>query len=117
MIQAHEARVNVTYDGHNFELPDPVHFNAGDGDIKAWVTEAIRTGSIPGVAANPNVDLQNFMVDRFDAPAAAAPGQRDHNLIQLRPKTAYGVEPTVEERNYDTLCRLLGVVDLGGTFH
>lgn len=90
MIQAHEARVNVTYNGQNFELPDPVHFAAGDGDIKGWVAEAIRTGSIAGVQADPNVNLQNYMVDRFDAPAQPVPGQRDYNLIQLRPKTAYG---------------------------
>jgi hypothetical protein len=89
-MQPHEARVNVTYNGTNFELPDPVHYQAGDGDIKAWVTEAIRTGSVPGVAADPAVNLANFMVDRFDAPAAPVAGQRDHNLIQVRPKTAYG---------------------------
>lgn len=90
MIQPHEARVNVTYNGQNFELPDPVHYQAGDGDIKNWVAEAIRTGSVRGVAADPNVNLQNYMVDRFDAPAVPAEGQRDHNLIQVRPKTAYG---------------------------
>jgi len=90
MIQAHEARVNITYNGQNFELPDPVHYQAGDGDIKTWASEAIRTGSVPGVAADPNVNLQNYMVDRFDAPVNPAPGQRDHNLIQIRPKTAYG---------------------------
>jgi len=90
MIQPHEARVNVTYDGRNFELPDPVHYAAGDGDIRGWVAEAIRTGSIQGIPADPNVNLQNFMIDRFDRPEAPAPGQRDHNLIQVRPKTAYG---------------------------
>jgi hypothetical protein len=91
MIQAHEAMVNVTYNGQNFELPDPVNYTAGDGDIKAWVSEAIRTGSIRGVAADPNVDLANFVVDRFDAPADPAPGQRSHNAVFLRPKTAYGL--------------------------
>jgi hypothetical protein len=90
MIQPHEARVNVTYNGQNFELPDPVDFKAGDGDVKAWVAETIRTGSVPGVVADAAVDLQNYMVDRFDAPLNPAPGQRDHNLIQVRPKTAYG---------------------------
>lgn len=89
-IEPHEARVNITYNGQNFELPDPVHYQAADGDIKGWAAEAIRTGSIPGIAADPTVDLREFMVDRFDAPRTPAPGQRDHNLIQVRPKTAYG---------------------------
>ncbi len=90
MIQVHEARVNTTTNRQNFERPDPVHYQAGDGDTKGGAAEAIRTGSIPGVAADPNVNLQNYMVDRFDAPAAPAAGQRDYNLIQVRPKTAYG---------------------------
>ena len=90
MIQAHEARVNITYQGQNFELPDPVQYAAGDGDIKQWAAEAIRTGSVPGVAADPRVDLANYMVDRFDAPANPGPGQADHNRIFVRPKTAYG---------------------------
>jgi hypothetical protein len=90
-MQPHEARVNVTYkDAVNFDLPDPVHYQAGDGDIKAWVTEAIRTGSVPGVAADPDVNLANFVVHRFDAPEAPVAGQRNYNLIQVRPKTAYG---------------------------
>ena len=111
-MEAHEARVNITYNGENFDLPDPVHFQAGDGDIKAWVTEAIRTGSVRGVVADAQVDLVNYMVDRFNASAI-----RDHNLIQVRPKTAYGEEPTTEERNYDALCRSLQVEDSGSTIH
>jgi hypothetical protein len=67
-----------------------VHFQAADADIKGWAAEAIRTGSIPGVAADPNVNLRDYMVDRFDAPANPVAGQRDHNLLQVRPKTAYG---------------------------
>jgi hypothetical protein len=98
MIQAHEAMVNVTYNGQNFELPDPVNYTAGDEDVKGWISEAIRTGSIRGVAADPNVDLINFVVDRFDAPADPAPGQRAHNLIQIRPKTAYGAQDDLYDR-------------------
>ncbi len=90
-IQPHEARVNVTYDGQNFELPDAVQFGAADGDIKGWVAEAIRTGSVPGVRANPDVDLTNFVVDRYEAPASPSPGQRAWNMVMIRPKTAYGL--------------------------
>lgn len=89
-IQENEAQVNITWNGTNFELPDPVLFEAADGDLKQWAAEAIRTGSIPGFAADPAVDLRNHIVDRFPAPGQAAPGQRTHNLIQIRPKTAFG---------------------------
>ena len=91
MIEPHEALVNVTYkDGVNFDLRDPVHYGATEGDIKTMVAEAIRTGSVPGVAADPRVDLTSFAIERVDRPADPAPGQREHNMILLRPKTAYG---------------------------
>jgi hypothetical protein len=95
-MQAHEARVNVTYknrdrEPENFELPDPVAFVASDADIKGWVSEAIRTGSIPGIVADPNVDLTGYVVDRFPAPANPAPGQRNYAMLQIRPKTEYGL--------------------------
>ena len=61
--------------------------------------------------------FNNYMVDRFNAPAVPVAGQRDHNLIQVRPKTAYGEEPTTEERNYGTMCRLLQVGDISSTIH
>lgn len=84
-IAANEARVNVTYGGSNGDLPDPVSYDSGDGDVKTWVSEAIRTGGIPGIAATANVDLTDFVVDRFTANEA-----RPFNLIQLRPKTPFG---------------------------
>lgn len=91
VIGDNEARVNVTYgrpggEPVNFDLPDPVHFEATDGDIKGWVTEAVRSGSVPGLPAQV-IDLQAFMVERFARDPA---GTRDHNLILLRPKTAFG---------------------------
>jgi hypothetical protein len=96
MIRDHEARVNITFDGQNFDLPDPVLYYPG-GNIRAWeadirqmAAEAIRTGSVPGVAARRHVDLSNFMVDRFDKPANPGVGQVDHNRVFVRPKTAYG---------------------------
>ena len=85
IIQPDEAVVNVTFSGQNGELPDPVNFQAGDGDVKGWVAEAIRTGSIPGLHAAGNVNLGDYVVDRFPATEA-----RPYNLIQVRPKTAFG---------------------------
>ena len=85
-MEDHEARVNVTYGGQNGDLPDPVPFQSTDGDVKAWVTEAISNGDIPGLNAVPNANFADFVVDRFSATEA-----RPYNLIQLRPKTAYGL--------------------------
>lgn len=81
-----EARVNVTHSGSNGDLQDAVRFQSTDADVKAWVTEAVRTGSVPGIPADPNADFTDFVVDRF-APTEARPT----NLIQLRPKTPFGV--------------------------
>lgn len=80
-----DARVNVTYQGQNGDLPDPVSVDAGEGDIKQWVTEALRTGGIPGIPADPNADLRDFMVERF-TPTETRP----NNLISIRPKTPFG---------------------------
>lgn len=107
MIDQHEARVNITWNGQNFELPDPVHFEAADGDVKQWAAEAIRAG-FAGVAADPNINLQNHVVDRFPKAANPAPGQRDHNLIQIRPKTAYGLTVDALEARLDRIEQSLG---------
>lgn len=85
MIQPHEARVNVTYAGSNGDLPDPVALDATDADVKAWVTEAVRAGSVPGIPARADADFTDFVVDRF-----AADEHRPYALLQIRPKTPFG---------------------------
>ena len=84
-MNENEARVGVTYSGEYGELPDPVLFQSTDGDVRGWVSEAIRTGGIPGIPAAENVSLMDFMVERFTANAT-----RPYNLIQIRPKTPFG---------------------------
>ncbi len=84
-MEANQARVNITYKGENGDLPDPVFFDSADGDIKAWVTEAVANGSVPGIPADEAVDFTDFVVDRFSVNA-----ERDWNLIQIRPKTPFG---------------------------
>ena len=84
-IRDTEARVNVTYNGQNGDLPDTVFVQATDADIRAWVTEAVRSGTIPGIYASPSANFRDFVVDRFGATTA-----RPYNLIQLRPKTPFG---------------------------
>jgi hypothetical protein len=84
-IKDYEARVNVTYGGQNGDLPDPVSYDATDGDVKGWVTEAVRAGGIPGIPATADADFRDFVVDRFPTNET-----RPYNLIQLRPKTPFG---------------------------
>jgi len=80
-----DARLNVTYNGMNGDYPDPVSYDATDGDIKQIATEAIRTGYIPGITADPNVNLADFVVDRFPA-TDELPAR-----LMLRPKTPFGM--------------------------
>jgi uncharacterized protein (DUF2236 family) len=84
-LRLFEARVNVTWRGQNGDLPDPVRYDANDGDVLTWVTEAVRGGSVPGVVADRDARFHDFVVDRFP------PNQhRPYNLIQVRPKTPFG---------------------------
>ena len=85
VIQENEARVNVTYAGQNGDLPDAVFFDSTDGDVRAMVTEAVRTGGVPGIGAVAEAEFGDFVVDRFTATE-----ERPFNLIQLRPKTPFG---------------------------
>ena len=90
VLQVYEARVNVTYGGQNGDLPDPVAFDATDADLKTWVAEAMRTApGIPGIPVQ-ELNLADFVVDRFEATEA-----RPYRLIQLRPKTPFGVREKV----------------------
>ena len=80
-----DARLNITYDGQNGDLPDLVDFGASDLDVRRWVTEALRTGGIPGIARQPRADVNGFLVDRYAATAI-----RPYAFIAIRPKTPFG---------------------------
>lgn len=84
IVPTEMAVLNITYQGTNGDLVDQVSFDATDGDIKAWVTEAVRNGDVPGIDAHPTADFGDFVVDRFAA--------RDDlpNRILVRPKTPFG---------------------------
>jgi hypothetical protein len=78
------ARLNVTYNGQNGDLPDPVPYDATEASIKAWATEAVSNGNIPGI--NPvAADFSEFVVDRFPANEGVT-----FNRLSLRPKTPFG---------------------------
>ena len=79
------AKVNVTYGGSNSDLVDPVSLDATDADVRAWVTEAVRSGSVPGIAQDQHADFHDFVVERFP-PNETHPTHR----IMLRPKASYG---------------------------
>jgi len=89
------AVLNVTWSGSNGDLPDPVSYDASDADIRTMAEEAIRTGYIPGIDVDPDVDLGEFVVDRFVA-KDELPAR-----VMLRPKVPFGQEPgtTLLERN------------------
>lgn len=84
-IEDDQAMVNVTYNGQNGELADPVFYDSTDADVKAWVTEAVRNGDIAAIGRHPNANFADFVVERYPPQ-----GDRPHNLIMLRPKTPFG---------------------------
>ena len=85
-LVARDARVNITYGGENGDLPDAVLFDSTDGDVKGWLSEALSGGDIPGIPATNDVDLTDFIVDRFEANAEVG-----YNRIMVRPKTPFGL--------------------------
>lgn len=95
------ARLNVTFGGQNGDYPEPVNFDLTDVDVKQIATEAIRTGYIPGIALDANVNLQDFVVDRFPATNDLPP------RLMLRPKTPFG-----EEDGIQAIIALQGMADI-----
>jgi len=84
------ARLNVTWAGQNGDYPDPIPFThpltpETKQGVLDMAAEAIRTGYIPGIAADENVDLEGFEVDVFPA----TDGQPDNRAF-IRSKTPYG---------------------------
>ena len=95
-LQANEALVNVTWAGQNGDMPQPVEFDSSNQDILTWVTEAVRSGSIPGITSDPDADFSDFVVEKL-----AATEVRPTNQVIIRPKTAFGdwgFDETREER-------------------
>ena len=78
------ARLNVTWAGSNGDLPETVPFDCNDDEALRWAEEAVQQGSIPGIPADPNVSLEDFVVERFPAVGDLPP-----RLI-VRPKTPFG---------------------------
>lgn len=84
-INKHEAWMNITWQGQNGDLTDPVTFTASDHQLKRWAAEAIRGHSVPGISPRGRVSLNDFIVDRFPANRS-----NPYNRIMIRPKTPFG---------------------------
>ena len=85
VIQPNEARLNITWQGQNGDLPDPVSFDSTDGDLFQFASEAIREGGVPGITADPNVNFTDFVVRRFTATPDVP-----FNRLMIQPKTPFG---------------------------
>jgi len=88
-IGDNEALVNVTWAGQNGDLQDPVAYDSTDGDVRQWVTEAVRAGDIAGIDADANANFADYIVQRF--PAKGEGDEAKPNRIMIRPKTPFGV--------------------------
>jgi len=82
------AKLNITYDGQQGDLPDAVSFDSTDADLMQGATEAVRAGDVPGIDAHPDADFTDFIVDRYPV-CAGVP----FNRLSLRPKTPFGGRP------------------------
>jgi len=80
-----DARVNVTWERQNGDLPDPVNYDATDEEIRRWAAEAVRSGTVPGIPADEDVDFTGYMVDKYDVGEGRPVPQ-----IFIRPKTGFG---------------------------
>jgi hypothetical protein len=85
VIPNNMAKLTITLNGAQGDLPDPVSYDSTDGDIKQMAAESVRQGYVPGIDADPAVDFTDFVVDRF-------PARNDIplNRLSLRPKTPFG---------------------------
>ena len=81
-----EAVLTITYNGQLGDMPSPVPQNASNEDILAWTTEAVRSGSVPGIQRTPTASFAGFIIERI-APC----DERPFPVIMVRPKTEYGL--------------------------
>jgi len=78
------AKLNITFNGCNGDLPDPVNFDASDEELLRIASEAIQTGYVPGIPADLSASLVDFVVDRFAATSDLP------NRCMIRAKTPFG---------------------------
>jgi len=81
MLQDGEAMINVTWNGQNGDM-GPVLRDSPDDQVKEWVQEAVRTGGVPGIDADPAADFTDYVVDKVDTQAGPK--------LMVRPKVPFG---------------------------
>jgi hypothetical protein len=79
------ARLNITWNGANGELPDRVPRDASDEELKQMAAEALETGYVPGIPEVQDLDLTHYVVHRT-APSAEVPDP----YLFVTPKTPVG---------------------------
>lgn len=77
-----QVTLEVTWNGQQGELPEPVPWEATELELKGMAWQALAEGRVRGVAADPSVDLEGFVVDWIEED-----GMR---RIAVRPKTPFG---------------------------
>lgn len=83
-----QAILTITFAGQQGDLPDFISPDATDEQIRSMATEAVRTGSVPGLAVPEDgaADFSGYVIDRFPPNEV-----RPHYLRTLRAKTPFGV--------------------------
>lgn len=78
------AQLNLTWNGQQGTANGQVDYDTTAEDILRIAAEMIRGGEVPGIDADRRVDLDDFVVQRFDAKDGLP------NRIVVRPKTPFG---------------------------
>lgn len=78
------AQVNITYNGQNGDMEDPVSFESSPADVLAMAQETLRAGGVRGIDADPTADLTDFIVKPYVAHDGLP------NRFVLRPPTPFG---------------------------
>ncbi len=79
-----EARVNITWDNQNAELPSPVPRDATTEQVRAWVTESVQAG-FPGMRADPRADFSDFTIKLYEPTEV-----RPYPVWMVFPQTPFG---------------------------
>ena len=79
------AKLMITYNGQQGDLPDLVPYDSTDVDLKQTATESVQDGYVPGIDATVDVNFNDFVIDRFPARADIP-----YNRLAIRPKTPFG---------------------------
>lgn len=85
-----EAMLEITIASEQGTM-GPMRFDATDAEIKRWAVEALQAGTVHGITRPiVNVDLSNYVIDRFRAVPATDGQPALGNRLSGRPKVPFG---------------------------